>query len=361
MESKTHLKPRVFIGSSSEYIDVAHAVQTNLEYEFETTVWDQDIFKPSDYSLESLTQELNNTDFSIFLIAPDDRITLRGKRFKAARDNVIFELGLSIGIISRTKTFLMQPRNEERLHIPTDLLGLTPVTYDSNRADKNLVRAVATACYKVATRMHELKKIDKPEKSIPKYELGRTFLYHESGRLPLEVTLDLMMMAKSNVTVFGSTLRAFVARFVSVEDARFMNHVKNLLRNRVDFRFILMDPDSDIVQTYTKDRNVPNLLKETNDSIMILRELMKEFQSFPGQVEVRAYSKIPFSYIFMIDYDTNNGGILFNHYLPATKKANCPYIRLFKSTHPEAFERYVNAIEDTLRTSRKLFRTRGKP
>ena len=66
------MKPRIFIGSSIEALDVAYAIQENLIYDSNSTVWTQGIFKISNNSLDDLNNALNNFDFGIFVFKPDD-------------------------------------------------------------------------------------------------------------------------------------------------------------------------------------------------------------------------------------------------------------------------------------------------
>ena len=65
---------------------------------------------------------------------------------QVVRDNVIFEFGLFIGKLGPEPVFFVIPRGEE-LHLPSDLLGLTPLTFDPHRTDHNL-RAALGPCAK---------------------------------------------------------------------------------------------------------------------------------------------------------------------------------------------------------------------
>jgi len=151
------LKPRLFIGSSTESLHVAYAAQENLEYSAEVTVWSQGIFELSKYTMESLLDALDEFDFGLFVFAPDDVTRLRNSEQFTVRDNVVFELGLFVGRLGRERSFIMIPRNIEDFHIPTDLLGMTPATYEPNRQDANLIAALGPACNRVRKSIEKLR------------------------------------------------------------------------------------------------------------------------------------------------------------------------------------------------------------
>ena len=55
-------KPRLFIGSSVEGLNIAYAIQENLSYTAEVTVWNQGVFNLSDTTIESLMVVIENTE-----------------------------------------------------------------------------------------------------------------------------------------------------------------------------------------------------------------------------------------------------------------------------------------------------------
>lgn len=141
--------PRLFIGSSVEGVDVAYAIQENLDFDAETTVWSQGIFRPSRTVLEELIASLSRFDFAAFVFSTDDVVQLRGRNHPAVRDNVIFELGLFLGALGLARCFFVVPRSGADMHLPTDLLGANPLTYAASRSDDNLVAALGPACNQV--------------------------------------------------------------------------------------------------------------------------------------------------------------------------------------------------------------------
>jgi predicted nucleotide-binding protein len=154
------MKPRVFVGSSVESLKIAEAILYNLEYTAQVTPWSQGIFKLSKSALNSLTTELKNFDFGIFVLSPDDILQIRNEQFSVARDNVIFELGLFIGKLGAERCFIVVPRDCEDLHLPTDLTGFTPATYDAKRDDNNWKAALSFACIEIKESIERLGRFE---------------------------------------------------------------------------------------------------------------------------------------------------------------------------------------------------------
>jgi len=143
------MKPTLFIGSSGESLEIAHAMQENLEVDFEVTVWDQDVFHLTYTALESLDRALMRVRFGAFVFAADDIVYSRHVKYKTARDNVIFELGLFMGRLGKENCFIVVPRQSPQIKLPSDLAGITCAYYETTRADHNLKAALTPPCNKI--------------------------------------------------------------------------------------------------------------------------------------------------------------------------------------------------------------------
>lgn len=125
-------KARVFIASSSESLSHATALHDLLKCEtLDIDLWSKNVFKPSLTYIESLENEVLNTDLAVLLLSEDDLVLSRGVTMESPRDNLIFELGLFVGGLSRRRTFIVQHSSVD-LKIPTDLLGVEPIKYSGS-------------------------------------------------------------------------------------------------------------------------------------------------------------------------------------------------------------------------------------
>ena len=86
------------------------------------------MFKASTFPIESLEQVLRTVDFAALVLSPEDTVVSRGTMTHAPRDNTIFELGLFMGVLGHSRTFLIYPEGID-IKIPTNLAGFTPLTY----------------------------------------------------------------------------------------------------------------------------------------------------------------------------------------------------------------------------------------
>lgn len=133
--------PVVFVGSSSEALPVAKLFHAALPLPtVEARFWQLDVFNPSNFPIEDLEAQAQQSDFAVLVATGDDVSKSRGKVKVAPRDNVIFELGLFMGASGRKRTFVVQPRGVD-LKLPSDILGMTTIRYDASEA--NYVQKVA--------------------------------------------------------------------------------------------------------------------------------------------------------------------------------------------------------------------------
>ena len=138
-------RPVLFVGCSVEALSIGRSVQSALEHDpVVVRLWTDDTFRASQFPVESLERELAGADFAALVLSPDDTVITRDHEVQAPRDNLVFELGLCMGALGHSRTFLLHPRGSE-MKIPTDLSGFTPLTYGAGSDVPNSV-AVASAC-----------------------------------------------------------------------------------------------------------------------------------------------------------------------------------------------------------------------
>lgn len=147
------MKPTLFIGSSSESLELAYMTQAALQDVAEVTVWRQGIFGVGKFVLEAILDALDDAQFGLFVFTPEDVIHIRDEKLRTTRDNVVFELGLFIGRLGRDKCFIIMPNGIADFHLPTDLLGLNAATFDPNH--RNLEAALGPACFKIRQAMQK--------------------------------------------------------------------------------------------------------------------------------------------------------------------------------------------------------------
>ena len=136
----------------------AYALQEQLKGRADVTIWNQGFFKPNYSFLESLLNGLADTDFGVFVFAPDDVVNFRGANLPAVRDNVLFELGLAMGRLGRERVFFMLPEKQNDLRLPSDLHGISTITFDAEQ--QSIEAAVGPAAFTIlqAIQQHGIRQ-----------------------------------------------------------------------------------------------------------------------------------------------------------------------------------------------------------
>jgi len=138
--------PVLFVGSSVEGVRVAQEIQLGLKHEkIHIRPWTTPgVFGPGGVPIDSLLKEVDASDFAAFIFGPDDQAFSRGEKYEAPRDNVVFELGLFMGRLDRNRTLIIKEQSSD-IKIPSDLLGVTPITYVI-KPGEDLSPAIAVVC-----------------------------------------------------------------------------------------------------------------------------------------------------------------------------------------------------------------------
>ena len=136
---------KVFIMSSAEALPIVDLLIKQFEHDpFLAVAWKNGVFRASNYTLDELEAQLDDSDIAIAIAHKDDVVITRGDEWPVVRDNVLFELGLFMGRLGRRRAFLMEPR-DAGLKLPSDLTGLTTIPY-RYEPGKNAEHVIAPAC-----------------------------------------------------------------------------------------------------------------------------------------------------------------------------------------------------------------------
>lgn len=146
---------RLFIISSAEALPIARGIQNALEHDpFSVVVWTDGVFRVANYTLQSLEDEVDRSDFAIAIAHADDLTAVRGTEWPTPRDNVVFELGLFMGRLGRARAILMEPR-EEKVKLPSDLAGVTTIPYRFE-AGEDSAASLGPACNRLRDHINAL-------------------------------------------------------------------------------------------------------------------------------------------------------------------------------------------------------------
>ena len=139
-------KPAVFISSSVEGLAAARELARQLETSAAVTIWSDAAFRPGQLATESLTEVAKRSDFAVFVLTADqadDSSSGPVSRW-SPRSNVIFELGMLLGLLGQSRTFIIVG-DAESASLPTDLTGTMQFNLSTRQPSDDLRARIAPA------------------------------------------------------------------------------------------------------------------------------------------------------------------------------------------------------------------------
>lgn len=131
----------------------------------ESSVWDQGAFGASQTTLQSLVEAAKRSDFAVLVFSADDKVQSRKEVGKAPRDNVVFELGLFMGVIGTERVFILPAKG---VKLPTDLGGFTLLPAYVERQDSNVQASLTGGMLAAVAQIKRLGPRQAVESSAPK-------------------------------------------------------------------------------------------------------------------------------------------------------------------------------------------------
>jgi len=182
---------------------------------------------------------------------------------------------------------------------------------------------------------------------IEKEERG--YIYHETGRLPLDQKLGFLEKAKEEIIEVGVRLNTLSAHFEHRSEHEFKGRITALLERGVNIKFYLLEPSSGEALLYFRDRSTANFQKQEAQSPEIIKAaieklklVVEEYQALnlKGQLELYTYKHIPYNNFLIVDGETENGQLRVSHYMYGIKRADSPVVEISKNKNASLYRRY---------------------
>jgi Predicted nucleotide-binding protein containing TIR-like domain len=248
VEAAIQRRPSIFIGSSTEGLAVAEAIQVNLDYACEVVIWSQGVFGLGQGTLESLSECINDFDFAILVLTPDDLTESREDRFQSPRDNVLLEMGMFLGAIGRNRTFAVFDRSA-KLKLPSDLAGVTQASFQAHENGK-MQASVGACCTQIKGVIQQLGVREKGTVSGKIDENTQFQIIHDLLDTPDEQFLILMAETEKSLPrepMFGPGLRYSFSSRTHAGDGGFS--VNKLCERLPDAGLLQQDLRNNVIMT----------------------------------------------------------------------------------------------------------------
>ncbi len=180
------------------------------------------------------------------------------------------------------------------------------------------------------------------------------------GRMDVTDKVELYQKAKYEILEIGLRLKNFRSYFEEKRESAFLDPLKKILENGVNFKCYVIDPKGNYARKYIEDRatSQPSEIELLEDIPRITTELRNIFirinrEGYNGKMELYQYDHFPYYHSTVIDGGTENGNLNIAPYLYGISRANTPVIQLQQKSNKVLFKKYWKSVK-TLVNSKQV-------
>ena len=122
-ESWSSNRPRIFIGSANEALDVARTLEGLLAEFARPRVWTRTFIVGQSF-IDDILAQAHECEFGLFVMTPHDLMVTEDGTAGVPRDNVLLELGVFLGALGKGRALFVFA-GDDKPRLPTDLSGMT--------------------------------------------------------------------------------------------------------------------------------------------------------------------------------------------------------------------------------------------
>ena len=164
--------------------------------------------------------------------------------------------------------------------------------------------------------------------------------------------------ARSEIIDMGTASRTCSYYLGSTQRPRYYrDQVIKLLDSGVNYTCLLLNPDSEIMNIYSKLRG-ENLKERTLNSLQGFESFAKEMKDKKGQFKVYLYSQLPYFACIAVDRK-NDGSLIYSPYMPnfenlKIERADTMHFLLSKEQGTNVYNQINNCIDAYLEDKYKI-------
>lgn len=184
---------------------------------------------------------------------------------------------------------------------------------------------------------------------------------HEDGRLEIVEKVKFLTSAEHEIIEIGVRLNTFSQYFSTRKDGEFKNHIVAQLNRGVNMKYLMMNPDSTLVQLYFEDR--AKVLSDEKDAHLDMKKTLKNLKKISGELNrlsnagkmtIYTYDCLPSNHYLIVDGEHKQGKMLLSPYIYGITRANCPVFELYRQPSPTAFEKYWQSAQYIIQQAKEI-------